>query len=349
MDNSSIVLKAGLLENGINVSSQVKEILDKKSDIWWLRNDYVTAAGITLNFNDEYVTCRQNPNSKYILLEDKEKIFILDEKDNSTIAKVIIPPDYMKENIIIDGKIINDYVTTSTDRIRLLLMTGCANHCKFCNGPVEFEYGLNKVESIDKAYKIAIKDQPPRHGHISISNVKTKEELIKLTLSFEFFGRKYPGFFDLMTTPRGFTSYTDSSQYKAYLEHTKDIGICGVAANMELNNPDQLRYWCPEKAIIGQKKYLKFIEYAVEIFGVNKVRSLLIVGIEPLEETLNGVKKLVERGCNPVLSPLYPYGEANMKPSAKLLVEARLRSQEICDKYGIALGPICKPCSHNTL
>ena len=76
---------------------------------------------------------------------------------------------------------------------------------------------------------------------------------------------------------------------KDYLKFVKDVGIGGIAANLELNNIDYLRYYCPEKNAIGQENYLKFIDYAVDIFGVNNVRSLLIVGIEPLEETLKGV------------------------------------------------------------
>lgn len=348
MEEKHFKLKANLLEHGLNISPNAKKLLDMQSEIWWLRNDYVTSAGIAMNFGDEYVTCNPNSNSKYVLLENGGNLFISDGKD-TTLANIILPPKYMEGKIIIDGKPITDYVTTSTDRVRIQLMTGCANRCKFCNGPVDYEYGLNSAESIDKAYAIARQQEHARHGHISISNVKTKEELLYLTSVFEFFGKKYPGFFDLMTTPRGFTSYTDAEQYKDYLKFVKSIGICGIAANMELHHPDQLAYWCPEKAIIGQKNYLKFIEYAVEIFGVNKVRSLLIVGIEPLEETLKGVEKLAKLGCNPVLSPLYPYGEACVQPSAELLIEAKLKSLEICDKHGIALGPICKPCSHNTL
>ena len=86
-----------------------------------------------------------------------------------------------------------------------------------------------------------------------------------------------------------------------------------------MNNIDYLRYYCPKKNAIGQENYLKFIDYAVDIFGVNNVRSLLIVGIEPLEETLKGVEKLAQRGCNPVLSPLYPYGECDKATHCRIV------------------------------
>ncbi len=346
--NKEFILKANLIEHGLRISHNAKDALDKQSNIWWLRNDYVTANGITLNFGEEYVSVRHNPNSKYELIKDNSNLIISDG-DDSVRASVILPPNYMQEDTMIDGKHITDYVTTSTDRIRLLLMTGCANHCKFCNGPVDFKYSLNRTESIDEAFQIAMESDKARHGHISISNVRTEEELIKLTSMFQYFGEKYPGFFDIMMTPRGFTSYTDSSQYKDYLEFVKNVGIGGIAANLELNNLDYLRYYCPEKYEISQGNYLKFIDHAVDIFGVNNVRSLLIVGIEPLEETLKGVEKLAQRGCNPVLSPLYPYGECDKQPSAELLIEVKMRSLEICDKYGIKMGPLCRPCSHNTL
>ena len=87
----------------------------------------------------------------------------------------------------------------------------------------------------------------------------------------------------------------------------------------------------------------------VKIFGKDKVRSLLIVGIEPLEETLKGVEKLAKIGVNPVLSPLFPYGEANFPPKADLFIEAKKKREEICKKYKVKMGPLCKPCSHNVL
>ena len=48
--NKEFVLKANLIEHGIRISRNAKDTLDKQSSIWWLRNDYVTANGITLNF-----------------------------------------------------------------------------------------------------------------------------------------------------------------------------------------------------------------------------------------------------------------------------------------------------------
>lgn len=345
--SESLVLKANLLEQGINVLKEAKKELDSKSKIW-LMDDYITASGISIHFEDQYVTTKVDEKSQYSL-DYNGKDFILSGKGEEVKAFVFIPPEYMEDKIIIGGKSITDYVNTYTDRIRIQSMCGCKNHCKFCNAQ-DYGYSFNEIKYLDEAFQIALKQSNARHAFISTNNVKDEEGFKKLTKIFEYFSKKYPEMgIDIMTSPRGFTSYTDNSQYRSYLEYLKKIGIHGIAVNMELNNPEKFKFYCPEKSQIGQENYLKFIEEAVEVFGVNYVRSAFIVGLEPLSETLEGVEKLAKRGCIPVLSPLYPYGEAQGDISAELFVEARLKSEEICEKYGISMGPLCKPCAHNSI
>lgn len=340
-------LKANLFEQEIKISDGAKKILDAESDIW-LMDDYITCSGVTLQFDDQYATVGVDNNSKYELVAIDGRLAITDDTNDLIEVSVITPPDYMRDEMIIDGEKITVYVNTYTDRVRLQLMSGCANKCKFCNA-TEFKYKLNSIEGLEEALKVALSQSEVRHILLSSGSVNT-EDLEKITEMYSYFGKKYSYLdLDLMMTPRGFTSYTDSSQYKDYLTYLKGIGISGLSINMELNSVEYLNKFCPEKALIGQENYLNFIELAVKIFGKDKVRSLLIVGLEPLEETLKGVEKLAKIGCNPVLSPLFPYGEANNEPNAELFITAKKQSQEICEKYDIEMGPLCKPCSHNVL
>ncbi len=341
------ILKANMLEHGIKITDNAKKILDSQSDIW-LMDDYITCSGVSLKYGNQYATVGVSPNSPYLLIEKDNKLYIQDKDYQLTETTVITPPEYMKDIIEIEGKKITVYVNTYTDRVRVQLISGCANKCKFCNA-TEFKYEFNSITGLDKALNIALSQSDVRHVLISSGSVKN-EDLEKITEMYEYFGKNYSHLnLDIMMTPRGFTSYTDSTQYESYLKHLKSIGIDGLSINMELNSIDNLKKYCPEKANIGQENYLKFIELAVKIFGKNKVRSLLIVGLEPLEETLKGVEKLAKIGCNPVLSPLFPYGEANFPPNADLFISAREKSEKICKQYNIELGPLCKPCSHNVL
>ncbi len=341
------ILKANLLEKGIKVSKEAKKILDKQSDIW-LMDDYITCSGVTLKYEDTYATIGVEPDSEYELIAEKDKLFITDNKGEKIETEVITPPDYMKDELVIDGKKITVYVNTYTDRTRLQLMSGCSNNCKFCNA-VEFKYELNSIKGMEEALEIALAQTNTRHLLISSGSV-WPSDLEEITSMYDHFAKKYSNLeIDIMMTPRGFTSYNDSTQYEGYIKHLKEIGIHGLSINMELNHPEYLKKYCPEKYAIGQENYLKFLETAVKVFGPNKVRSLLIVGIEPLEETLKGVEKLAKIGVNPVLSPLFPYGEANFPPKADLFIEAKKKSEEICQKYHVLMGPLCKPCTHNVL
>lgn len=344
--DKDFILKARLLEYGIKISKDAKKILDSKSSIW-LMDDYITCSGITLKYENQYATIGVENDSKYELVAKNNELYIKDG-DNLIKTSVITPPDYMKDELVIKGRKICVYVNTYTDRVRLQLSSGCTNRCKFCNA-TEFKYEINPIDGLEEALNIALKQSDVRHILISSGSVKISD-LEEITKMYCYFGEKYSDYdIDIMMTPRGFTSYTDSSQYEEYIKLLKAHGIKGLSINMELNSKKALEYYCPEKAAIGQENYLKFLELAVKVFGKNNVRSLLIVGIEPLEETLKGVEKLAKIGCNPVLSPLFPYGEANFPPNSDLFIEAKEKSEEICKKYDIKMGPICDPCKHNVL
>lgn len=351
MDNN-FKIKAHLLYEGIDITPKAKQKLDSISDIW-LMDDYITCSGVTLKFENQYVTTKVNEKSSYILdVYDSELIIYEKGSENNGeqhFAIVIPPPQYMKDEIFIEGKSICCYVNTYLDRVRIQLMEGCASSCKFCNAR-DYSYNFNNLEALDRALNIALSESYIRHALLSSGNAKTGKDLEKLTSMYEFFINKYSNLeIDLMTPPRGFSSYFSTNEYKEYINFLYEIGLHGLSVNVELNDKKYLKYFCPEKYEIGQDNYFKFIEDAVIIFGKNNVRSLLIVGLEPLSETLKGVERLASIGCNPVLSPLFPYGEAQGNLSAELFIEAREESEKICKKYNIELGPLCEPCSHNTL
>src|SRR5262249_47395201 len=90
------------------------------------------------------------------------------------------------------------------------------------------------------------------------------------------------------------------------IDELASIGINQLSINLELYNDDAARRIMPRKAKQGLKHYLAFIEAALARMGAGSVRSMLLVGIEPVEDTLKGVKALAERGCEPVLSPFRP-------------------------------------------
>ena len=120
---------------------------------------------------------------------------------------------------------------------------------------------------------------------------------------------------DAMITPRTFTKYIGTEEeYFTYLKHLKDLGITTISPNMEIWSQEYLEKYCPSneytkgtsKSDIGHKGYITFISQAVKVFGKFNVRSSIIVGLEPIEETKKAITELINMGCYVTLSPFMP-------------------------------------------
>jgi hypothetical protein len=78
-----------------------------------------------------------------------------------------------------------------------------------------------------------------------------------------------------------------------------------------------------------------------------------LVGIEPMESTIAGVTAIAERGGTPVLSPFRPDPKTPMRaqrpPTDDFVAEAYARGREAAAQHGVALGPDCIACTHNTM
>jgi len=99
---------------------------------------------------------------------------------------------------------------------------------------------------------------------------------------------------------------------------------------------------------------LDSIESAAVAFGPGQVRSLLLIGLEDMEQTLKGVEEVAKRGCDPVLSAFRPAPGTPLEdvkpPTVEYVREIFLRSRDIVNKFpGVELGPRCAPCKHNSV
>ncbi|MEA2326956.1 MAG: hypothetical protein QOE68_1915, partial [Thermoanaerobaculia bacterium] len=131
-----------------------------------------------------------------------------------------------------------------------------------------------------------------------------------------------------------------------------------LSVNLEIWDEERARRVTPNKArLLGRNHYLAYIAAAVKAFGVGRVQSLMVFGsaIEPIQNTIEAVRALADRGCMPVLSPFRPDPTTPMGKENPTTIEEMRRvyweSVEICMKSGtgVRLGPRCIPCMHNTL
>ncbi len=348
-------LKLQLMQNGIKIDKQTQESLSGV-----LYADYVTCSGAMLkiggnhsytqskNLDDpylqkrEYVTVNANESSPFMLTMDNSGNFLLKYTDGKLISNDI----GLSRPMI--GQVEISCVAVHGDRIRVSLITGCSGDCKFC-GMNRLRYTINdfdglKVE-IDKILKnrkgitrLFITGGNPKECDLPIA----LSNLEKITKEYSKRGIK---FYDYMFAPRGCDKYfydgKESLEYTKFLKKLKKIGITSVAIDIEMGNQKLLAKYAPFKNKIGTQRYLDAIKQSVEIFGKGNVRSNIIVGIEPMKDTLRIVEEVAKLGAEPCLSPYEPYKYLPevKKPTWKLLYKVFQKTKAICEKYKVKMAP----------
>jgi hypothetical protein len=138
------------------------------------------------------------------------------------------------------------------------------------------------------------------------------------------------------------------------LEVLVEAGVEELGINIELFDEGHARRFLPAKRREhGLEGYLRALARSVELLGPIATRSILIVGLEPLDGTLAGVELLAAMGVMPILSPFRPLTGTELAnhppPSGNALREAAVAASEVAGRHGIPLGPTCLACQGNTL
>jgi hypothetical protein len=346
-------LKFRLLSSGLAILPEAQAHVDHHNgDRPMTPADYASTSGVILELDrDVWVNApiaTYNPN----FVEDPEVVLDLGEEGlevrapgMEVTARFWLPPAYHEQQNAA-GEPYTSYAFTHADRVRVSPIEGCSMTCKFCDLPYEFRYRTKRVEGIVDSVRQAVEDPVQPAHHVLISGGTPHErDYGYLREVYEAVATTFPEIgVDVMMVP--IDDVMD-------LEWLHDIGVDELSINIEIYDQDLAPKIMRRKAAQGLPHYLDTLERGAQIFGPGKVRSMLMVGIEPIEQTLAGVTAIAERGAVPVLSPFRPDQATPMggapPPTEELLVEAYLRSQEIARAHDVPLGPTCIPCSHNTL
>ncbi len=346
-------LKIGLMTDGMTVSSAARAKLAGEDGLRPLTlADYASTSGIAMELEGEIWVnapiADHNPNfvgDAPHRLEHENGGYLVRSGDLEVTAKPVPVPAYHDEKNE-RGEHYTDYAITHTDRVRISPIQGCSFACMFCDLAYKRRYQQMSMDGLIGSIQRALEDEVLRAKHVLISGGVPKEA------DWDWQNRLYeaiPAAFpkvpvDVMMVP--IPGYLNA-------QRLYDFGIHYLSINLEMYDPDLARKIMPRKAKISRDVWLDWIEGAVKIFGPGRVRSLILVGLEPIEATLRGVEALAKRGCEPVLSPFRPDPSTPMRdqlpPTVEILAEVYQRSVEIAEREGVKLGPRCIPCMHNTL
>lgn len=347
--NYAELLKIKLMTKGIRITDEAKLKLTQNNKVPLSIFMYPTTSGIKLKISGTniYVNapfkgkCYEQSN---LVLDYIGKEFTINENNNNTP----VDPIPLNNNILEKNKNgipFTDLASTQLDRVRISPIDGCAFSCKFCNQN-NWEYKLYDSEELIEAARKAIRESPTPIKHMLISGGTPKIS------DYEYFDntvqeitKAFDMPIDVMMSPRKDLNC---------LQKLKSFGVSGLSINLELFDENIANKLAPQKSItIGKTLYFEFLKEAVKIFGEGNVRSILIVGLEPIESTLKGIEELAKIKVVPVLSPFIASDDTLLKdhptPDIETLIKAWEESKKIVKKYEMNLGPRCIPCQHNTL
>lgn len=142
------------------------------------------------------------------------------------------------------------------------------------------------------------------------------------------------------------------------IDELADAGVDEIGLNIELYSDVHCERFLPKKHAEHKKAaYEAALRRSVDRIGPVNTRSILIVGLEPRDQTLDGVRWLCGMGVMPILSPFRPLvgtplESLEREPGTRTGSELRRLAEDaqaIADEYGLPLGPTCIPCQGNTL
>lgn len=343
-------LKAALLTQGVVVSASARERLTAGGALPLSVGDYATTSGLNLWLSERSLInvpfaesfCAA---SRFALDWDGELLWLTGGEEPLAVRCDPLP-GYLGR-VLSSGEPVTEVAMTHGDRVRLSPIDGCSNACRFCDLPARKTYRLRTPGILLEALQHALDDRqlPVRHALLSGGHPRAAD-LEALDATYERLIAACPVPMDVMLAAREDTSV---------LERLSDCGAWGLSINMELFDLASARTYMPTKHAGSTDGFLRFVEHAVKVFGAGtgRVRSLLLVGLSSLEDTLRGVEALAERGCDPVLSPFRPSPHTVLgqhpPPSEPLLAEVHDRALEIAHRHGVVLGPRCLACQGNTM
>ena len=288
----------------------------------------------------------------------------------------IFPADQNQDMYLRDGRHrYSEIAYLSTDRLRVHLTNACCfklrsvdgqcQECKFCNIPV-----------IDTPYPIEPEDVREVVSTYMAQRDEQKEANPEAVVLRHFLigGQSLQGGSRKLIEVADVLKDFEGAKYAMTLPLKEEIvrelvkkGVYEYAYNIEIFNEACRKKYMPGKSEISVSEYMDALIMTRQIVGAVRihqdrkaVRSMIIVGLEPWDDMINGVRMLIENRIEPMLSvfrplPGTPLEDLNAPPMkdvyklfftvSNMLFESGATSGNSFRK----LGPKCPCCQNNTV
>lgn len=237
----------------------------------------------------------------------------------------------------------------STDRLRVHMTNECIFKrknigCRFCNiVPCADPISLDDIREVVYDY---VKNSPAvKHFLVGGQSMNQEEgmrtitEIVRIIRSATKEKRIY-----VMALPY------DEESIKALV----DAGMNELACNIEVFDADLAKEYMPGKGAIPRSTYYRVLSYAHKLLPEpGSVRAMLIYGLESEKSFIEGVRKITALGIQPIISIFRPLPNTPLEnlvaPPLMDVYHLYKKTEAICERNGLRLGPACVYCQNNTL
>jgi len=361
-------LKAELLVNGINATSEaLKEVGQKYKEqnhglFGWDFEDHSNIA-LPDDFvlpDDTIVQFRRNSHSRYLVDKIGNSLILKEGEKEICGVEWILRPLYYSQKTISNNCMVKIGQVGGKDCLFFCYQNYCSHfskneQCLFCNlvaTSTTYNSVLRKkdADDIGEVAEAAFSEGNVRHVLLTGGCFNHQKE-IDLVSSIVKSIKEHTGF---STVPGTILPSPPRSIQEIQKYH--DSGIKAIGFSMEIWDEKLYQAVCPGKAkSVSHEAFVDSILNAVKVFGEGNVYGVFVMGLEPRETFLEGVRELVGLGANVVPFVWSPNPGSKLSghraPTSKWYIDTITEAAEIVKKANVPAGTEnhCYKCDGNSL
>lgn len=343
----ALTLKIGLLNQGIRFTEESYQKMEQLGSVRagvFQSVDLAFPNGMIIN--SPYRT-KFSELTPYCVEWNRSGFFLSYEGSHLSPVTLAVADPY-RDHIASGGTHYRNVAFLATDRLRIHHELRCCfkeegNGCHFCN--VRLKTGSFSIQDVCEVIDFYLEHVPFRHFLIGGGSGHADSERKNiLALTHHIRSRTDKPIYAMCLPP------TDLSTLSEYYR----AGVDEIGFNLELFDRTLAVQIMPGKGKIPLSQYERAYKESVRLWGnQGAVRSLMVLGLEPMESFYQGIEWLCSLGVMPIISVFRPMNSIDLRqvlpPMNKDLINAFQRSTEIAAKYKLTLGPTCIACQNNTL
>ncbi len=361
-------LKTELLINGIKSTPEALKDLGSKYKeqnhglFGWDFEDHANMA-LPDDFvlpDDTIVQFRRNSRSNYLIDVVNDQLILSNGKENLCQVKWLPRPAFYNKKTTSNKEMVKIGQIGGEDCLFFCYQNFCSHfskneQCLFCNlvsTSQTYDLVLKKkdTQDIGEVANAAFSESNVKHVLLTggCFNHQKETELVSdivRTIS-EYAGiNRVPG--TILPSPA-----KNSDEIEKYY----DSGINAIGFSMEIWDEMLYRAICPGKSkSFSHDEFVNSIRNAVEVFGEGNVYGVFVMGLEPRETFLDGVRVLTSLGANVVPFVWSPNPgsklEGHRAPTSKWYLETIMEAAQIVYDAKIPSGTKnhCFKCDGNSL